>query len=279
MAGMQFVLFTDNLNSFKVPDLLAEAKKIGFDGLDLTLRPGGHVEPQNAEVGLAEAKRAADEAGMTIPMVTTSITDAGSPHAESIFASAAHYGARRMKLGYWHYEGFGTLARQIDATRARLEGVVKLGEKYHVLPCIHVHSGDVLANGGALAYLLLKDFKPEQAGAYVDPMHMAVEGGLKGWEMGLDLLAPWVALCAVKNFRWKETARDEKGQMRYGLEYVSVADGQAPIPEFMARLKEIKFDGVVSIHAEYRALDARQLLERAAADVKYLRSVVNEPKS
>ena len=65
---MQFVLFTDNLNSFKVPQLLAEAKKIGFDGLDLTLRPGGHVEPENAEAGLAEAKRAADEAGMSIPM-------------------------------------------------------------------------------------------------------------------------------------------------------------------------------------------------------------------
>ena len=59
---MQFVLFTDNLQSFPVAQLCAEAKKLGFDGLDLTLRPGGHVEPENAEAGLAEAKRAADEA-------------------------------------------------------------------------------------------------------------------------------------------------------------------------------------------------------------------------
>ena len=74
---MQFVLFTDNLQSFPVAQLCAEAKK-GFDGLDLTLRPGGHVEPENAEAGLAEAKRAADEAGMTVPMVTTAVTDTNS---------------------------------------------------------------------------------------------------------------------------------------------------------------------------------------------------------
>src|SRR5687767_4410281 len=142
---MQYVLFTDNLNAFKVPELLAEAKKIGFDGLDLTLRPGGHVEPENAEVGLAEAKRTADEAGMSIPMVTTNVTDADTPHAEAVFAAAAHYGARRLKLGYWRYEGFGNLAKQIDDAKGRLERIVKLAEKWHVLPCIHVHSGDVLA--------------------------------------------------------------------------------------------------------------------------------------
>ena len=48
---MQFVLFTDNLQSLPVAQLCAEAKKLGFDGLDLTLRPGGHVEPENAEAG------------------------------------------------------------------------------------------------------------------------------------------------------------------------------------------------------------------------------------
>ena len=89
----------------------------------------------------------------------------------------------------------------------------------------------------------------------------------------MDLLAPWVSLCAVKNFRWKDAGRDDKGQMRYGVEYVSVADGQAPIPEFMARLKDIKFDGVVSVHAEYKGVAAPELLERAAGDLKYLKSL------
>ena len=51
---------------------------------------------------------------MAIPMISTAVTDVDSPHAEAIFASAAHDGVRRIKLGYWPYEPFGTLAGQLD---------------------------------------------------------------------------------------------------------------------------------------------------------------------
>jgi sugar phosphate isomerase/epimerase len=270
---MRFVLFTDNLNALAVPELCVEAKRLGFDGLDLTLRPGGHVLPENAEVGLAEAKRAADAEGMTIPMVTTALTDTDSPHAEAVFAAAAHYGARRLKLGYWPYEPFGTVLKQIDDCRAKLDRLATLGERYGVLPCVHCHSGPILANGGPMLYLILRGFDPARVGAYADPMHMTVEGGLSGWEMGLDLLAPWLALVGVKNFRWAQDGRDDKGQARFRPEYVPLPDGQAPLPQFVARLKELKYDGVVSVHAEYRGLDARQLLEQAGKDLAYLRTL------
>ena len=116
-----------------------------------------------------------------------------------MFASAAHYGVRKLKLGYWRYEPFGTLLKQLDDTRAKLERIIQLGAKYNVLPCVHIHSGPIIPTGGPMLYLLLRDFKPGTVGAYIDPMHMSVEGGLSGWEMGLDLLAPWVALVGIKN--------------------------------------------------------------------------------
>ena len=61
----------------------------GFAGLDLTLRPGGHVAPGHAEMGLAEARRVADAAGVAIPMISTAVTDTDSPHADAIFAAVA----------------------------------------------------------------------------------------------------------------------------------------------------------------------------------------------
>src|SRR5262249_59114468 len=97
---MQFVLFTDNLADLTIPQACAAAKSAGFDGLDLTLRPGGHVKPEAAEMGLSDAKRLADAAGVSIPMVSTALTDDDSPHAEDIFAAAAHYRAPRLKLRY-----------------------------------------------------------------------------------------------------------------------------------------------------------------------------------
>src|SRR5262245_41708968 len=183
---MKFVLFTDNLADLTVARACAAARAAGFDGLDLTLRPGGHVLPENADVGLAEARRQADAAGVSIPMVSTAVADVDSPHAEAVFAAAAHYGARLVKLGYWEYRPFGTLAAQVDEARAKLGRLVALGRKYHVLPCVHCHSGRFVASGGPMLFLVLKDFPPSEVGAYVDPMHMTIEGGLAGWEMGLD---------------------------------------------------------------------------------------------
>ncbi|MBX6311663.1 MAG: TIM barrel protein [Isosphaeraceae bacterium] len=278
-ATVQFVLFTDNLADLTVPEACAAAKRAGFDGLDLTLRPGGHVPPDAAEVGLAEAKRAADAAGVAIPMISTALTDADSPHAEAIFAAAAHYGARRLKLGYWEYQPFGTLTTQIEQARDRLRRLVRLGRKYHVLPCVHCHSGRYLAAGGTMLYLILRDFEPEEVGAYIDPMHMTIEGGRAGWELGLDLVAPWVALVGVKNFRWRPAERDGFGQQRWRWEYCPLADGQAPLPEFMAYLKQLKYDGVVSLHSEYkgetsfRRLSTPELLAQSAADLRYLKSL------
>ena len=277
---MQYVLFTDNLADLKLPQVCSEVKRAGFDGLDLTVRPGGHVDPARAEAGLAEARQLADMAGLNIPMITTSVTDVNSPHAEAIFAAAAHYGARHIKLGYWPYKPFGTARAQIDDARRKLAGLARLGEKYHVLPCVHCHSGDVLANGGSTLYLILKDFKPREAGAYVDPMHMTVEGGLSGWEIGLDLVAPWVALLGVKNFRWMPAGRDAFGQMQFKAEYCPLAEGQAPYPRFCARLKALGFDGTASLHSEYkgpesfRDMSTPELLAQSTKDLEYLKKII-----
>ncbi len=276
---MQYVLFTDNLADLSVEETCREVRRAGFVGLDLTCRPGGHVLPENVEMGLAQARQIADRTGVSIPMASTAVTDISSPHAEDVFASCAHYGVRRIKLGYMNYQPFGTLAKQLDEARGRLERLAKLGKKYEVLPCVHVHSGYILANGGAMLYMMLKDFQPDEVGAYVDPMHMTVEGGLAGWEMGLDLLAPWLALVGIKNFRWQEDGRDEHGQLRFRPEYVPLADGQAPLPQFMQRLKQLRYDGIVSLHSEYKGrssykvLSTPELLRQSSEDLRYLTSL------
>ena len=277
---MQYVLFTDNLSDLSFEMVGRAVKKAGFDGVDLTLRPGGHVLPENAEMGLSAARAVADRLHVEIPMASTAITDIDSPHAEDIVASCAHYGIRKIKLGYWRYQPFGTIQTQLDAARKKLDRIVRLTRRYDVLPCVHVHSGDILANGGAILYLLLQDFSPDDAGAYVDPMHMTVEGGSYGWEMGLDLLIPWVSLVGIKNFRWRQGERDKQGQLTFHTQYVPLADGQANLSRCMQRLKEINYHGTVSLHSEYkggssfRVLTTQELLNQSAKDLEYLKSLV-----
>ena len=277
---MEYVLFTDNLADLSIHNALRAAKSAGFDGIDLTLRPGGHVKPEQADLGLAEAHAAAAQLELSIPMASTAITDTSSPHAEDVIAACAHHGIRRIKLGYWHYQPFGNLRKQLDETRLKLKRIIALARRYAVLPCVHVHSGPIMANGGSSLYLILQDFSPDDVGAYVDPMHMSVEGGLSGWEMGLDLLAPWLALVGMKNYRWQPQERDQHGQLQYRWQFTPLADGQAPLPQFIARLKQLHYNGTMSLHSEYkggssfRQLSTEELLTQSAADLTYIRQLV-----
>jgi hypothetical protein len=105
-------------------------------------------------------------------------------------------------------------------------------------------------------------------------MHMTMEGSLAGWSSGSIYWRPGVAR-RLKNFRWVAGARDAGGQQRFRWEYVPLADGQAPLPEFAARLTELKFDGVASFHSEYkgdssfRKLATSELLDQSSQDLRY----------
>lgn len=275
---MKFAAFTKSFQDRSVAEVCGMFQSLGLDGLDLTVRPGGHIDPAEVRSKLPEAVQAAQESGLQILLLTTAITEPDE-QAETIFATASELGIDRVKLGYYSYDGFGNLARQFDLVRRQLAGVAKLAEKFQVLPCVHIHSGNYIPSHGTMLYELLRDFSPEQLGAYVDPLHMTLEGGAAGWRQGLDLLAPWIALSSIKNFDWQAGQRDAQGQLEWHTRVVPVADGIAPIPQYVAALRALGYDGVYSLHSEYKGgrsfkdLNTAECLAQTAADLKFVRSL------
>jgi sugar phosphate isomerase/epimerase len=276
---MKIVAFTKSFRDWPVAVVGHRFKQIGLDGMDLTVRRGGHVEPKDAAEQLPLAAKAALEAGTEILTLTTDITEPNAD-AETVLAAAAKLGITHAKLGYYIYKPFGTLARQMDVVRKQLAVVVKLFKRYGVLPCVHIHSGTDIPSHGTMLYELIRDFAPGEIGAYVDMLHMVLEGGGDGWRQGLDLLAPWIALVAVKNFALERDKRDKLGQLRWQHKVVPLADGVSPIPDYVGVLKKIGFNGTYSLHSEYKGrgsfkdLDSEACLAQTAEDLKYLKKVL-----
>lgn len=277
--GPQVVAFTKSFQDRPIPEVCQIFKSIGLDGLDLTVRPGGHIDPKDVKQQLPAAVKAAHDHGVQIPMLTTAITD-NDQLAENILATAAETGVGRIKMGYYRYEKFGTLAQQIQAVRKRVASVVKLAAKHQVLPCIHIHSGKYIPSHGTMLYEVLRDFSPSEVGAYVDPLHMTLEGGNDGWRQGLDLLAPWISLVSMKNFKWEMGERDNSGQMEWHTRLVPVADGIAQIPEFVKVLKQLGYNGIYSMHSEYKGrhsfkdMNTDECIQQTAADLKFFKPLL-----
>lgn len=273
---MQVACFTKSFQDWPLAQTCREFARLGLDGLDLTVRKGGLIDPADVDSGLPKAIETAHQHGLKVLLITSDITDADQ-RAETVLSAAAKYGIDRIKLGYYVYKPFGTLAKQMDDVRRRLDAISKLARRFDVLPCVHIHSGNDIPSHGTMLYQLIKDMPPERIGAYVDPLHMTLEGGGSGWLQGLDLLAPWIKLVAIKNFDWHKTQKDKFGQQRWATSMVPLDEGVAPLPDFIATLRKIGYDGTYSLHSEYkgkhsfRDLNTQECLDQTAKDFAFFK--------
>jgi len=276
---MELVMFSKMLQEFSVAEAGAIMKDLGLDGVDLTVRDGGHVLPESVETDLEPAVNTLAEAGLSVPMITTGITSAAEPTAEPVFRAAAACGIKKLKLGYWQVKEFGTMRQTIAQAQQHLVGISKLADKYQVSANIHVHSGDFLSAMSPVVWMLIQDYAPACIGAYPDLCHMGLEGGRAGWKQGLDLLGDRINMVGVKNAGlFQET--DDAGNTRWQGKLLPVAEGLTPFPEAFGYLKQMGFNGPCSFHSEYKGgfsfkdMTTEQVIEQTRSDVQYVKQVL-----
>ena len=110
---MQVTCFAKSFQDLPLDKFCRKLYEMGFDGIDLTVRKGGVIEPDDVERRLPEAVNVIHEAGLKYLFLTTDITDADAK-SEKLLATAASLGVDRFKLGYYRYGPFGKLRSQID---------------------------------------------------------------------------------------------------------------------------------------------------------------------
>jgi sugar phosphate isomerase/epimerase len=276
---MLLVMFSKHLGELSVVEAGRRIRDLGFGGVDLTVRPGGHVAPDAVGAALPRAARELADLGLKLPMITTGLVSAADPVSEPTLATAAELGIREVKLGYWPYRPFGTLRAQLDAARKALDGLEGLARRHNIRVSVHTHSGDYLSATAGSVATLLRDRDPHHVGAYVDPCHLTLEGAASGWKQGLDLLQGSLSMVAVKSFGMfpKKTPA---GDTAWKDLMVPLRDGVVRWREVAACLKQLGWDGVVSFHSEYqgshswRDLTLDELIAQTRDDVAYLRPIL-----
>ncbi len=254
---MRYVYFTKMLPELDVKGLVGFCKEVGLDGVDLAVRPGYPVRPDNVAVALPAAARAFRDEGLAIGLVTAPIdlVDATVPAAGALFDACARASVPAVKIGYFPYRA--PFDEALKQARARLLGFARLAAKTRVKACYHTHSGEYLGNNAAALRLLLDGLDAHHVGAFVDTGHVAINGG--PIRMELDLVRSWLTLLAIKDMAWT------KGPRGWSAQVVPVGEGIVRWADVGRGLKERKFNGTVSLHGEYeaRGLPARKRLAKA----------------
>jgi sugar phosphate isomerase/epimerase len=261
---MNLCVFSKHLQNLGFAELGRALKSIGVHAVDLTVRPGGHVEPDQVADRLPEAVDALGAEGVRVAMITTAITDAADPLARPVLEAAADRGVRFFKLGYYPYEGFGTLRAALAEVRPRLRDLAAMAAELGLWAGFHNHSGRYL--GAHLAHVreLLEDLDPDAIGSYYDCGHAAVEGTHRGWMQGLDDLADRVRMVAVKDLDVGRPAEDRASRV------VPLGQGVVRWRELVPLVKRLAPQlGPVSHHGEYGGCSNDEVLERVRKDIAF----------
>lgn len=268
---MKSCMFSKHLQELSFPEMGAALRRIGIDAVDLTVRPGGHVEPAEAADRLPLAVEQLRRAGVTVAMITTSITAADDPLTRSTLKTAAALGIRYYKLGYYHYDGFGRLEGQLAEVKARLRDLAALSKELGICGGFHNHSGRFI--GACLPHVahLLDGIDPGSLCAYFDVGHATIEGMAQGWLQGFDEIAPRVRMLALKDLAVDYAAEDR-------IATVPMGTGPVDWKGFAAALRGIAGRiGPVSFHGEYEGRSAADVLELTRRDRIYFEGVWGSP--
>lgn len=270
----QFMHFSKHLQSLPLDKMTDKLKKIGIESLDLTVRPGGHVEPEKVEEDLPRICEALGKHGVSVGMITTNIRNAMDPLTRKILRVAARLGVKYYKLGYFVYEGFGKQKAQVEHVRTKIRELAELNGELGVHGGFHNHSGSFFGASLWQVAEVISDVCPDTIGCYLDPAHAVIEGGRETWRMGMDLLADRVTMLAVKDFRWVAPAKDSncRGQV---VQICPLSMGNVPWKRVIEALCTIGFKGPVSFHGEYQGeysfstLDDAEVIRQTGEDIEF----------
>jgi len=263
---LPIVYFSKHLQWLDWEHMAETTKELGFDGVDVTVRQGGHVEPGRVQEDLPKVAKIVRQAGLTIPMITAGIVDVESPDAEAIIRTASEAGITRYRWGWFSWSDnkkepdlsnfHATIERpsgllidvpdRLAQLKKRVSRLSALNEKYRICAMYHNHSGAMVGASVWDLWALIKDFDTRWVSSNFDIGHATVEGGLGGWVNSTRLMAPFMRGVAIKDFKW---GRNAKGQ--WEPQWCPLGEGMVNFPAYFAMLKQANFSGPVQLHTEY----------------------------
>ena len=234
--------FSKHLPNLGYNELGSTLKDAGFDGVDLTVRKGGHVLPARVREDLPRAVEAIQSHGLKVPMITTELTSPSDPTARPILETAARLKIPFFKLGYWRYEK--DVLASLRNAGADVQGLADLAKQYGIVAGFHNHPRNV-----GLAFWdtheIIRDLDPKWIGYYYDANNATEEGAVRGWEVGLRLASPRLKMAACKDFYWERSIGQSKPVE------CPLGEGVVNWPSVFKAFANAGFAGPISIHQEY----------------------------
>lgn len=271
----QICFFSKHLPRMNAQRLGRTLKQLGFDGVDLTVRPKGHIEPARVAQDLPPFVAGLKDEGMAVPMITTELLSDADPAARPTLETAAALKIPYFKAGYYRY-ALNDVRKEIEAAAKQVRTLAALSARHGVRLGYHNHSGTYVGGPVWDFAPVIDSLDPKWAGYYFDVRHAVVEGGDAGWRASFNLVAPRLLMIAVKDFYWEKSAKG------WRVVNCPLGEGMVDWKRYCSMLAKANFHGPVSLHLEYEIAGAtpeaeeQNTISATERDLQFIRARLRE---
>lgn len=273
---LEIHLFSKCLQFLDYSEMAIAAKEMGFNGLDLTVRPKGHVLPENVVEDLPKATKLMTAHGLTPKMISSSIMDANDPTNILVLETAKKLGYQYYRSGWVKYNRNHSIQENIIKTKKQFAALAELNSKIGISGAYQNHAGHYIGSAIWDLEQILTTISPLNLGSQYDITHASVEGG-KNWEIGFELIQPYINSLALKDFKW------EKVNQKWKVVYTPLGEGMIDFHHYFSLLKKYKIQVPISLHVEYDlggaekgkipTMEKSKILEKIKKDLLYIKKV------
>ncbi len=257
---VEWSVFTKPWRTLSLGELGEHVRGLGFDGIELPVRPGFQVEPESVTRDLPKAAKQLAAAGLRIHSVA-------GPTDGATIAACGEAGVpiirtmARVPRDQGYLEVEAALQREYQALVPGLE-------QHGVTIGVQNHCDDFVTSAIGLRHLLER-FDPKHVAAVWDIAHCALCG--EGPELAIDIV--WSHLCLVnfKNAFWQRRNGPEAECAEWQHYWTTGRQGLASWPRAAKVLRARGYQGAICLTAEYS--DEASLDRLIREDIAYAKSL------
>ncbi|MDA7880777.1 hypothetical protein N9A94_00550 [Akkermansiaceae bacterium] len=243
--------------------------KMGIQGIEATIRKGGHIDPGKVEEGVPKMVADLAKNGQKALIAATNIREANAGNEKFLRILKAN-GITRYRSDYYRYDLKKEMLPQVKENAAKLKDLAAMNKEIGVQSLYQIHSGYQYA--GAMSWdaaLMFDGIDPDHAAIAYDLRHFRTDSGLS-WRTALATVKKHIRSIYVKDAVWGGERSNKLKNVPLDTGFVdketfkAVRKGLGPMP--------------LSLHMEwgksqlYPKDEVMEAVEFVARDVKTLKS-------
>jgi sugar phosphate isomerase/epimerase len=254
---IEFTVFTKPWPEKSIAALVQFVHKIGFNGIELPIRPGYPVTPENIQKDLPKAAKLFEKEGLRIASVA-------GPSEERIIAACGDAGipVLRVMARIDHAIGY---FQSITKIRKEWDILLPSLEKYGVKIGVQNHYGAFIGSAIGLSNAM-ESYDPRMIGIVLDPAHCKLAG--EDEAIAIDIAWPRLVMVNLKNAFWIRAVGPENDNVEWKVYWTNGHQGLCSWPVLAGELKQRNYRGAICLTAEYSSLCQKD--EKSGTDVDIL---------